>query len=100
MKYKYLGRLSIEDWFCLPRKSSKNNLNIWIYLVEAFPLVGNWTMWRIGNGKNVKIGEHPWARSNIDFRLFDDLLSILHDQSIFSLWDARMQDHGRICRLG
>jgi hypothetical protein len=29
-------------------------------LVEAFPLIGKWTVWKIGNGHRIRVGEDPW----------------------------------------
>jgi hypothetical protein len=78
MKSKYLGRLHNEEWFQLPRKYSINSLIIWKEMVESFPLVFNWTVCRIGNGNKVRIGENPWAGANVDFRLFDDLMTFLY----------------------
>jgi hypothetical protein len=42
MKSKYLGRMSIEEWFRLPRKLTNNSSIVWKAMVEAFPLVGRW----------------------------------------------------------
>jgi hypothetical protein len=78
MKFKYLGRMSIE-WFHIPIKSTKICLIVWKVMVESLPLVGTWMMWRIENGKKVGIGKDPWAGADVDFRLYDDLLSLLHD---------------------
>lgn len=51
MKDKYLGNLFIKDKFLSPMKSTKNTSIIWKDLVDAFPLMSNWIVWNIGNGK-------------------------------------------------
>jgi len=33
-----------------PIKSSKGSI-VWKALVEAFPVVGDWVVWKIGDGK-------------------------------------------------
>jgi len=40
---KYFANQTIEDWFHTPSKSSKGSI-VWKAIVEAFPLIGNWTI--------------------------------------------------------
>jgi hypothetical protein len=54
LKSKYLQGRSIEYWYRHPNKSSNGSI-VWKSLVVAFPLVGSWTAWKIGNGRKVKI---------------------------------------------
>jgi hypothetical protein len=68
MNSKYFPNLSVVDWFQTPVKSSKGSI-VWKDLVEYFPLVGNWTVWQIGNGRNVRLGEDPWLGVGDNFRL-------------------------------
>lgn len=88
MKAKYLDGCSMDDWLHLEHNSSKNNSIVWKALVEAF-LVGNWTIWCIGNGMKIKIGEDPWVSVDENFRLSEDLIRTLHAEGIFSLYDVR-----------
>jgi hypothetical protein len=57
MKSKCMGNLSVEYWFLTSQNTSKNSSIIWKVLVYAFPLVGKCTVWRIGNGKKIWIGQ-------------------------------------------
>ena len=34
----------------------------------AFPLIGNWLAWEIGNGRSVRIGEDPWEGAREDYK--------------------------------
>jgi hypothetical protein len=47
---KYFPNLSFIEWFRLPNKSSTGSI-VWKDLVEAFPLVGEWVVWKIGDRK-------------------------------------------------
>jgi hypothetical protein len=64
---------------------------VWKALVAAFPLVGLWTMWRVGNGRSIRLGEDPWLGSKNDFRFSESLLQATHSADIFSLEDAKSQ---------
>ena len=56
--------------------------------------------WRIGNVNNVIIGEDMLAGKDEEFGLSEDLLDLLHNQDIYSLWDAKAHDHSHIGRRG
>jgi hypothetical protein len=56
MNSKYFPTFFISEWFREPLKSPKESI-VWKALVQAFPLVGNWTVWRIGNREKVRLGE-------------------------------------------
>jgi len=58
-------------------------------MINAFPLVMDWTVWCIRNGKSIRIFEEPKVNSSDGFKITDELVSMLHDHGIFSLWEAR-----------
>jgi hypothetical protein len=60
MVSKYLVGVTFEEWYHMPKKSVINNSIVWKALIDAFPLFGEWTVWRVGNGKSLRIGEDPW----------------------------------------
>jgi hypothetical protein len=53
LKSKYFGNKSIKEWFRLPNKLGNKSLVGWKAMVEVVPIIGNWTVWQVGNGKNV-----------------------------------------------
>jgi hypothetical protein len=47
---KYLPNYSIIEWFGWPTKSTKG-LIVWKAIVTTLPLVGDWNIWNISDGK-------------------------------------------------
>jgi hypothetical protein len=80
--------MPIEEWYNQPRKSSSGS-NVWKELVENFPLVGSWTVWKIGNGRKVKIGQDQWMGIDEDYQFSEALIQSLHEACIFSLKDEK-----------
>lgn len=83
--------MSIEDWLRTERKQAQGASIVCKVLVTAFPIVGNWIVWQIGNGSKLRISEDPWMGVNANFRLSNALLEVLHNQGIFHLKDAVFQ---------
>lgn len=44
------------DWIWQRNKASPNTSTQWRDLTLAFPMIGNFPAWRVGNGTQVKIG--------------------------------------------
>ena len=66
---KYCSSLSLTDWIRSPVKTHKNGSIGWNALIVAYLLVGNWTAWKIGDGKHVRLGEDSWSREGENFGL-------------------------------
>ena len=66
---KYCSGLILTDWIRRPVKTYKNGSIGWKALILAFRLVGNWTTWKKGNGKHVRLGEDSWSREGENFGL-------------------------------
>lgn len=54
-------------------------------LVNAFPLIGNWPIWKIGNGSDILMWEDPWIGVKDNFILSNALMEALHEHGIFLL---------------
>ena len=61
----------------------------------AFPPIGDWVAWKIGNGRSIHIGQDPWVGSGDTFKLTDHLITQLVDRGVRLLADAssRTEDH-------
>ena len=62
-------------------------------MVLAFPLIGNWIAWEIGNEKSVKIGEDPWAGAGEDYKFPTTVVNKLRERRCFKLADAKVESH-------
>jgi hypothetical protein len=56
--HKYIESLSLDDWIISPTKSYNNSSIIWKVVVLAFPLIGNWPIWKVGVGNKVRLREY------------------------------------------
>ena len=77
--------MTLVDWFRIPNKSFKNGSVGWKAMVLAFPLIGNWTAWKIGNGKSIRLGEDPWAVARENYKFPFSVINKLRDQRCFKL---------------
>ena len=84
---KYFSSLSIDEWFHISIKSSKGSI-AWKVLVEAFPLVAPWTVWRVGNGCHIRVGLDPLLGTRNWFRLSEPLLNHMCEANISFLSDV------------
>ena len=66
---KYLKGLSIEDWFRLERKNTHGDSIVWKGMEKLFPLVGNWTSWKVSNKRMIQIEDDPWIGAKGNYTL-------------------------------
>ena len=83
--------MEITDWIRSPNKTFKNGSVGWKSMVLAFPLIGTWIAWEIGNGKSIRIGLEPWAGAGEDYRLPQLVLNKLGEQRCHKLTNAQVQ---------
>ena len=83
--------MEITDWIKIPNKSFKNGSVGWKSMVLAFPLIGTWIAWGIGNGKSIRICLDPWAKAGHDYKLPQTVLNKLGEQRCYKLVDAKVQ---------
>jgi hypothetical protein len=62
---------------------------VWKDIVTKLPLVGEWTVWKVGNGKNIRIGDDPWLGAGKDCKFLDLMFESLRNQNVDSLSDDR-----------
>jgi hypothetical protein len=48
-------------------------------------LVGKWLAWKVGKGKNIKIGKDTWVECSMNYRLSTLLINTLHNKGIFNI---------------
>ena len=57
---KYCSRAILTNWIRNPDKTFKNGSIGWKAMILAYPLVGHWISWKIGDRRQVRVGEDPW----------------------------------------
>jgi hypothetical protein len=66
----------------------------------AFPLIGHWLFWKIGDGAKLRVSIDPWIGSGEEDKLSDGLINILHRDGIFFLKQAAAPETTTIWRQG
>eukprot|EP00253_Pinus_taeda_P029580 PITA_29580 len=70
IKRKYIDLLPLDEWIRSQDKKTKHSSIIWKATVEAFIVIEKGIAWKVGDGKNVRIGRDPWAwKSAVDLGL-------------------------------
>eukprot|EP00253_Pinus_taeda_P009579 PITA_09579 len=85
IKRKYIDPIPLEDWIRSQDKKSKQSSVIWKATVEAFTVIDQGLAWKVGDGKNVRIGRDPWVGCNESYALSPDLLRHLGSKGFFTL---------------
>jgi len=57
LSQKYLASDQIKDWVRNPSKSHKGGSIIWKAMVLAFMVVEDCLVWKVGDGRKLRIGE-------------------------------------------
>jgi hypothetical protein len=90
MKNKYIQDLFMEYWIQTHSSVVKEASIVWKCLLKYFPLLGNWTTWKIGNGKKVKIKDDPWIGCVGYFKLTEAMKRSLMDQGVLNISDISL----------
>jgi hypothetical protein len=74
------------------QKTSKNGSVIWKATVNAFPLIGNWLIWKVGNGVDIIIGKDPWIEFQGKHILPKPIIQDLNNAGFFHLQQITRRD--------
>ena len=80
---KYLRRDTMVEWIRNPIKAKKGISTIWNSLIHSFTILGDWLVWRPGNGTQIRVGEDPLVGFPSYFKLSIPLLNLLHEKGFF-----------------
>eukprot|EP00253_Pinus_taeda_P010347 PITA_10347 len=85
IKRKYIDPMPLEDWIRSQDKRSKHSSVIWKATVEAFFVIEKGLAWKVGDGKNVRIGRDPWVGCNQSYALSPGILRHLDSKGLYTL---------------
>ena len=86
MYEKYIAPDSILDWIRNPNKSHQGGFVIWKVVTKSFDVIGENLVWKVGNGRRVRVGEDPWLGCNEGFRLSELLVVSLRQRGVNYLY--------------
>ena len=58
--------------------------------------MGNWLVWKVGNGERVRVGSNPWVGSGEDYKLLENLIASLQVKGIYNLAQATFSEFSSI----
>eukprot|EP00253_Pinus_taeda_P033452 PITA_33452 len=96
VKRKYIDPVSLENWIRSQEKTKKNVSVIWKATVEAFSVIDQGLAWKIGDGRQMRIGRDPWVGCNEAFALSPGLLRHLGSKGILTLNQVEKTGHSTI----
>eukprot|EP00253_Pinus_taeda_P001922 PITA_01922 len=82
---KYIDPMPLEDWIRSQDKKTKHSSVIWKATVEAFFVIEKGLAWKVGVGKNVRIGRDPWVGCNQSYALSPGILRHLDSKGFYTL---------------
>ena len=85
---KYLKNLLVDIWLGQKNFKVQGTSHMWNGFIRAMSWITRYLGWKIGNGKNIKVGIDPFAGVSSDYFLPVDLISYLEDYGICTLSDA------------
>jgi hypothetical protein len=74
-------------------KKVQNGSIIWKYILNAFPLIGKWLIWKIGNGAHILIGKDPWIGSKDNHLLPENMVCSLNEGGFYYLSQVMRRDY-------
>ena len=71
------------EWIQNPNKKHPKCSNIWKETLDDFDLIRNSLSWKIGNGKNFRVGFDPWIGCERQHYLSQNLVSPLREKEFY-----------------
>eukprot|EP00253_Pinus_taeda_P034852 PITA_34852 len=85
VKRKYIDPIPMDEWIWNQNKKAKNSSAIWKATVEAFSVIEQGLAWKVGDGRQIRIGRDPWIGCNEAFALSPGFLRHLDTKCISTL---------------
>lgn len=76
---KHIFPSSVDDWVRFPNKKKANVSIIWKEVISSFSMVEIGLAWKVGNGRNMRVGIDPWVGGGEIFHLPRDLVTLLNE---------------------
>ena len=89
---KYISPLSLLDWIHVTVKKKRCMSICWKAVLWSFDLIGNFLIWKVGNGANVRIRVDPWVGCKWRHILPLNLVDKLHSARLYFLNDIGCHD--------
>eukprot|EP00253_Pinus_taeda_P036198 PITA_36198 len=74
-----------SGWRLITDKKTKHSSIIWKATVEAFFEIEKGLAWKVGDGRNVRIGRDPWVGCNKSYALSPGILRHLDSKGFYTL---------------
>ena len=58
---------------------------MWRALIATFDAIDEWIIWKVGNGRRLKIGQEPWIGCYVAHKISLHMISSLRDQGLLHL---------------
>lgn len=81
------------EWIKKLVKKVQNSFVIWKSILNAFPLIEKWLIWKIRNGSKFLLGKDPWIGCNENHVLSDNLVHALNGGGFFYLSQVTRKDY-------
>jgi len=99
LQEKYFPWETIIEWIINSNKATHNGSTIWKSLLNSFPIIGNWLIWKVGIGSKVFIGRDPWIGSSNQHLLLENIILVLNHQGFYYLnhiWQGQWLNHQEV----
>ena len=79
--------LTLLDWIRVSVKKKRGISIFWKVVLCSFDLIGQFLVWKVGNGAEVRIGMDPWVGYKWRHSLSSSMIDKLHYAGFYFLKD-------------